>query len=165
MSQYLKFIFELLLIVFIVLFFYVITIDIFIFNRLFLQFEYLTWLFYLLPIILCLIFLFGAVFIKNRLLMLILSVSSFSYLALSLFMISGVYCEEEKNLSITHVVFVLLLTLLAITINYKKLLPKLSNSDKILITFSTLIVLIDLYFTLISYDLIYVNVMTFFNLI
>ena len=163
MSQYLKFIFELLLIVFIVLFFYVITIDIFIFNRLFLQFEYLTWLFYLLPIILCLIFLFGAVFIKNRLLMLILSVSSFSYLALSLFMISGVYTAKKKrDLSRNHIIYHLLLTLLAITINYKKLLPKLSNSDKILSTFSSLIVLIDLYFTLISYDLIYVNVMTFF---
>lgn len=80
-------------------------------------------------------------------------------------MISGVYCEEEKNLSTIHILVVLLLTFLSIGIHYKKLLPEMANSDKVLIGISTLMVIIDLYFTLFSYDLIYVNVMTFFNLI
>ncbi len=95
--------------------------------------------------------------------MVILAVLSISYLAVSLFMISGVYCEEEKNLGTFHVLIVLFFTFLSIGIHYKKLLPKLANSDKFLIALSTLIVLVDLYFTLFSYDLIYVNMMTFLN--
>lgn len=158
MNQYLKFIFELILIVSIVLFFYVITIDLFIFNRLFLQFEYLSWLFYLLPIILSSVFLLGAVFIKNRFIKFTLSVLSICYLALSLFMITGVYCEEEQNLSTFYVLIILFLTFLSIGIHYKKLLPKLLNLDKLLIVLSAIIVLVDLYFTLFSYDLISLNI-------
>lgn len=162
MNQYLKFLLELILIVFVVLVFYTLTIDLFIFNRFFLELDVLNWLFYLLPIILSSAFLLGAVFVKNRFIKLNLSVLSISYLALSLFMITGVYCEEEKNLSTFYVLIVLLLTFLSVVIYYKKLLPKLANSDKLLIVLSTIIVLIDLYFTLFSYELIYVNVMTFF---
>ena len=73
-------------------------------------------------------------------------------------MISGIYCEEEKNLSTIHVSVVLFVTTLVIGLNYKKLLPKLTNSDKLLIGLSTIIVLIELYFTLFSYDLIYLNI-------
>ncbi|SDR66190.1 hypothetical protein SAMN04488552_0254 [Christiangramia echinicola] len=165
MSQYLKFILELILIVFIVLFFYVLTIDLFIFNRAFLEFAYLSWLFYLLPILLSLIFLLGAVFFKNYLFKGILIVLSNSYLALSFFMILGVYCEEEKNLSSIHILIVILISLLLGGIHFKKLLPGLPRHYIFLVGFASIIVLADLYFTLISYDLFYVNLMTFLEII
>jgi len=165
LNQFLKFILELILIVFIVLFFYVLTIDLFIFNRFFLQFEYLSWLFYLLPILLSSIFLVGAVFFKNYLFKSISTVLSNSYLALSFFMILGVYCEEEKNLETIHILIVILLSLLLGGIYYKKLLPDLPRSYIFLVGLASIIVLVDLYFTFISYDLFYVNLMTFLEVI
>jgi|GEM_PF-2069887 hypothetical protein len=78
-------------------------------------------------------------------------------------MITGVYCEEEKNLELAHILIVLLIAIVMAGIQYKKLLPSISKSDKLLVSLSTLIILAELYFNLFSYDLFYVNLLNYFN--
>jgi hypothetical protein len=78
-------------------------------------------------------------------------------------MITGVYCEEEKNLELAHILIVLLIAIVMARIQYKKLLPSISKSDKLLVSLSTLIILAELYFNLFSYDLFYVNLLNYFN--
>jgi hypothetical protein len=56
-------------------------------------------------------------------------------------MITGVYCEEEKNLELAHILIVLLIAIVMAGIQYKKLLPSISKSDKLLVSLSTLIIL------------------------
>jgi len=80
-------------------------------------------------------------------------------------MILGVYCEEEKNLETIHILIVILLSLLLGGIYYKKLLPDLPQRYIFLVGLASIIVLVDLYFTFISYDLFYVNLMTFLKVI
>lgn len=159
MNKYIKLLPEVLLIAFIALCIYVLSIDLIIFNRYFLQITYLNWLFYLLPIVLSFNFLLLAVYFKDqiRLPCLIFIVLSNSYLALSLFMISGIYCEEEKNLNFIHILTVLLFTLLMIGIYYKKFYPGFNKFDLVLVVVTTSIVLAELYFNLFSYDLFYVK--------
>jgi len=155
------------LIVFIILFIYISSIDLVVFNKTFLKTDFINSLFYLLPILLSLLFLLVSILvkIKFRFLKLISFTLSNIYLALSLFMITGVYCEEEKNLKSFHILIVLLISLVMIAINYKKLLPYISKSDKLLVGLSTLIILAELYFNLFSYDLFYVNLMNYFDLL
>jgi hypothetical protein len=78
-------------------------------------------------------------------------------------MITGVYCEEEKNLELAHILIVLLIAIVMAGIQYKKLLPSISKSDKLLVSLSTLIILAELHFNLFSYDLFYVNLLNYFN--
>jgi hypothetical protein len=78
-------------------------------------------------------------------------------------MITGVYCEEEKNLGIAHVLIVLLISIVIVGIQYKKLLPSISKSDKLLVGLSILIILAELYFNLFSYDLFYVKLLNNFE--
>ena len=80
-------------------------------------------------------------------------------------MILGVYCEEEKNLGTIHILIVILISLLLGGIHYKKILPNWPSHYIVLVSLATIIVLADLYFTLISYDLFYVNLMTFLEVI
>lgn len=159
MNKYLQFLLEVILIVSVVIVFYVSTIDHIIFNRDFLQVDNFTWLFYLLPIILSFIFLVAASLTieKIRLLSLVFIVLSNSYLALSIFMVTGIYCEEEKNLNMLHIFFVLLIAFLFLPIYFKKLLPKFSTFDTVLISGTTIFSIAELYFNLFSYDLIYQN--------
>lgn len=165
MNRHLKFILELTLIVFIILLIYILSIDLVVFNRFFLRTDYLNWLFYLLPIFLSFLLLVVAVVFKNksRILKLIFLTLSIIYFALSIFMITGVYCEEEKNLELAHILIVLLIAIVMAGIQYKKLLPSISKSDKLLVSLSTLIILAELYFNLFSYDLFYVNLLNYFN--
>ncbi len=78
-------------------------------------------------------------------------------------MITGVYCEKEKNLGIAHILIVLLISMVIVGIKFKMLLPSISKSDKLLVGLSTLIILAELYFNLFSYDLFYVNLMNYFD--
>ena len=80
-------------------------------------------------------------------------------------MILGIYCEEEKILGSIHILIVILISLLLGGIHFKKLLPDLPRHYIFLVGFASIIVLADLYFTLISYDLFYVNLMTFLEVI
>jgi len=80
-------------------------------------------------------------------------------------MITGVYCEEDKNLGIAHILIVLLISFVMVGIHYKKLLPSISKSDILLVGLSTLIILSELYFNLFSYDLFYVNLMDYFDIL
>ncbi|GGG46554.1 hypothetical protein GCM10011532_33060 [Christiangramia forsetii] len=74
-------------------------------------------------------------------------------------MITGIYCEEEKNLGLAHILLVLLIAFVMIGIHYKILFPSLSKIDKLLVVLSSLIILAELYFNLFSYDLFYVNLL------
>ncbi|CAL65864.1 membrane protein [Christiangramia forsetii KT0803] len=161
MNRYLKFTLELIFLVFIILLIYILSIDFVVFNRFFLQIEYFDWLFYLLPILLSFLYLIVAVVFKNksRILKLIFLTFSIIYLALSIFMITGIYCEEEKNLGLAHILLVLLIAFVMIGIHYKILFPSLSKIDKLLVVLSSLIILAELYFNLFSYDLFYVNLL------
>jgi len=165
LNRYLRFILELVLIVFTILLIYISTIDLFIFNRVFLETEYISWLFYLLPVLLSFLFIAISIFLTKRFRLpkLIFITLSNIYLALSIFMITGVYCEEEKNLGIAHILIVLLISMVIVGIQFKKLLPSISKSDRLLVGLSTLIILAELYFNLFSYDLFYVNLMNYFD--
>ncbi len=156
MKIYIKYFLEFLVIVLLALIFYIFTIDLFIFNRFFLQFEYLTWLFYLLPIFLSFLLLIIAMVIKNkfRLLKFILIVLSNIYLFLSLFMITGIYCEDDKNLNLVHIGIVLLISALIFTLQFKNVFRTIPKWDMALVGLSTLAVLIDLFITFFIFNLI-----------
>ncbi len=79
-------------------------------------------------------------------------------------MITGVYCEEEKNLGVAHILIALLISLVIVGIQIKKLLSSISKSDKLLVGLSIFIVLAELYFNLFSYDLFYVQLLNKFEL-
>ena len=141
------------------LIFYIFTIDLFIFNQFFLQTDYLTWLFYLLPIFLSLLLLSIALLIKNksRLIKFILIILSNIYLFLSLFMVTGIYCENEKNLSSVHIGIVLLISALIFGLQFKNVFRTFPKWDIALVSLSTFVVLIDLFVTLLIFNLIYSN--------
>jgi hypothetical protein len=156
MIKWIRFFLELLLIIFINLVIYISSIDLVIFNRTFLQSDFLNWLFYLLPILVSFLLVIVSIFLVHlRLPKLILMTLSNIYLALSAFMITGVYCEEEKNLRPGHIGIVLLIACLVLVIQYKYLIFSISKSDRFLIGFSTIVILAELYLNLFSYRLFY----------
>lgn len=79
------------------------------------------------------------------------------YLALSLYMIAGIYCEEEKNFNWIYKGILLLFGFLILGIYFKKILPKFSKFDLLLLLLASLAVIAELYLNSFSYDLIYRN--------
>ncbi|MGY5847136.1 hypothetical protein ACW6QP_06920 [Salegentibacter sp. HM20] len=159
MKFFIKFFLELLLLAALALIFYIAAIDFVIFNRYFYEREYLSWLFYLFPICLALAIILVAVWLpaKLRLVSLLLIILANCYLALSLFMITGIYCEEEKNFNWIYKGILLILGLIIFGIYYKKILPKFSKFDLLLIFLASLAVIAELYLNSFSFDLIYRN--------
>lgn len=154
---YLRFLISYIIVVVLSLLIYLLSLDLIVYNYDFLETSYFRWLFYLLPIITSFLLTVAVVFMKKQynILSAVLLTLAVVYFVLSFFMITGIYCESIKNLNTYHIIVTIGISLLIIFLFIKNILPTITLYNRILIILSAITVLLDLYFFLFGYYLIY----------
>ena len=127
---------------------YLFILDFVVFNETFQKSYYSIPLFYLSPIIVAFLLMFLLALDKRRMSFFksIFLTLSFVYCFLSIFMITGTYCQDFKNLTFLYKCILLTILSFNLILYFKYIHPSLNLTYKIIIMLSTIIITIDLIF-------------------